>query len=101
MELELLVVETSATITLFFLLDASKVLYSLLAAMVSWLAESESLGESLAWSLTIANNVDACGRRSLLEGAVTLLSFSSGENFVLILEQMLLASRTLFLGGFV
>uniref|UniRef100_A0A0E0HZ45 Uncharacterized protein n=1 Tax=Oryza nivara TaxID=4536 RepID=A0A0E0HZ45_ORYNI len=63
--------------------------------------KSESLGESLAWSLTIADNVDACGRRSLLEGAVTLLSFSSGENFVLILEQMLLTSRTLFLGGFV
>uniref|UniRef100_A0A0E0E0F0 Uncharacterized protein n=1 Tax=Oryza meridionalis TaxID=40149 RepID=A0A0E0E0F0_9ORYZ len=74
---------------------------SLVAALVSWLAGNESLGESPAWSLTIADNVDACGRHSLLEGVVALLSFFSGENFVPILGQTLLASRTLFLGSFV
>uniref|UniRef100_A0A0E0K0W4 Uncharacterized protein n=2 Tax=Oryza punctata TaxID=4537 RepID=A0A0E0K0W4_ORYPU len=67
---------------------------SIVVALVSWLAESESLDESLARSLIRADNVNACERRFLPEGIVALLSFSSGENFVPILGCLFIRSRS-------
>uniref|UniRef100_A0A0E0E4Y6 Uncharacterized protein n=1 Tax=Oryza meridionalis TaxID=40149 RepID=A0A0E0E4Y6_9ORYZ len=67
----------------------------LVATLVLWLAGGESLGESPAWSLTLVDNIDICGCRSLPKGIVVSLSFSSGENFVPILGRTLLVSHTL------